>query len=50
MRPIEAAYDKWWASVQPQLVNEKAAATPKEMTFKVLYEQQFGKKPDEPKK
>ena len=37
-----AAYDRWWASVQPQLVNEKAIG-PGINPFKELYEKQFGK-------
>ena len=38
---LEAAYDAWWTSVQPQLVNESAVG-PMENPFKVLYQQQFG--------
>lgn len=38
---LDAAYDKWWDSVQPQLVNENAVG-PKVNPFKELYWQQFG--------
>ncbi|HYG75524.1 MAG TPA: arylsulfatase [Planctomycetota bacterium] len=38
---LESAYDKWWDSVQPQLVNEKAPG-PKINPFKEQYEKQFG--------
>lgn len=38
---MEAAYDAWWNSVQPKLVNESAVG-PMENPFKVLYQQQFG--------
>lgn len=42
VKELEAAYDRWWDSVQPQLVNENAVG-PKENPFKVLYERQLGK-------
>ena len=38
---LEKAYDQWWDSVQPQLVNENAIG-PKENPFKELYRKQFG--------
>ena len=38
---LEAAYDTWWTSVLPQMVNEDAALTG-ENTFKTLYHGQFG--------
>ena len=41
VRELEAAYDRWWESVQPLLVNEKAVG-PAENPFKVLYRRQFG--------
>ena len=43
---LDSIYDEWWDSVQPQLVNEKAAA-PNMNPFKELYWQQFGGGPDE---
>ena len=39
---LDRAYDAWWASVQPHLVNEDAVG-PGSNPFKDLYEQQFGK-------
>ena len=42
VQELDAAYDQWWASVQPQLVNEKAVG-PKENPFKELYWKQFGR-------
>jgi arylsulfatase len=39
---LDAAYDKWWDSVQPQLVNEDYVG-PKVNTFAQLYWKQFGK-------
>ncbi len=44
---LRAAYDQWWDSVQPQLVNE-AAVGPKVNPFKALYWKQFGGGPKEP--
>ena len=38
------AYEVWWESVQPQLVNEKAVG-PKVNPFKELYWRQFGQEP-----
>ncbi len=46
---LDAVYDAWWASVQPQLVNENAIS-PKTNPFKDLFEQQFGKVLPDPKK
>jgi arylsulfatase len=43
---LTAAYDKWWDSVQPQLVNEDAVG-PKVNPFKELYWKQFGGGPKE---
>ena len=42
LQRLDAAYDGWWDSVQPQLVNENAVP-PKSNPFKNLFEQQFGK-------
>lgn len=39
---LETAYDNWWQSVQPQLVNETAAG-PRLNPFRELYQKQFGK-------
>jgi len=41
VQELDAAYDQWWNSVQPQLVNETAVG-PKVNPFKALYWQQFG--------
>ena len=41
---LDAAYDRWWTSVQPQLVNEDAVP-PKENAFATLYREQFGARP-----
>ncbi len=46
VRELDAAYDKWWNSVQPQLVNENAVG-PRINPFKKLYWEQFGGGPDE---
>jgi arylsulfatase A-like enzyme len=43
VRKLTAEYDAWWASLPPYLVNEDAAARPKEMAFHELYYKQFGK-------
>ena len=40
---LSQAYDQWWDSIQPQLVNEDVP-TPAENAFKRLYEVQFGSK------
>ena len=37
---LDAAYDKWWASVVPVMVNEKAVG-PEINPFKELYWKQF---------
>lgn len=44
-KELEAVYDQWWDSVQPQLVNENAVG-PKVNPFKQLYWKQFGGGPD----
>lgn len=41
---LTAEFDRWWDSVQPQLVNEKAVG-PEVNPFKKLYWEQFGKPP-----
>jgi arylsulfatase len=41
VKELDAAYDKWWDSVQPQLVNENAVG-PRVNPFKALYWKQFG--------
>ncbi len=46
VRYLDAAYEKWWASVQPQLINENATG-PKINPFKEQYWKQFGGGPDE---
>ena len=43
VQQLEQQYDKWWASVQPQLVNENAVI-PAGNAFHELYRQQFGAK------
>ncbi len=40
VKQLDAEYDRWWESVQPQLVNEDAVA-PAENPFKTLFNQQF---------
>ena len=45
VKELDTAYDKWWNSVQPQLVNENAAG-PRVNPFKELYWKQFGGGPD----
>ncbi len=45
-KELEAAYDRWWNSVQTQLVNETAVG-PKVNPFKELYWKQFGGGPIE---
>jgi arylsulfatase A-like enzyme len=42
VKELDAAYDKWWDSVLPGMVNENAVA-PKVNPFRELYEKQFGK-------
>jgi arylsulfatase len=46
---LSAAYDKWWDSLKPYLVNEDAVG-PKVNPFKALYWKQFGGGPEEKKK
>ena len=41
VRDLEAAYDKWWDSVLPLMVNEDAAP-PEVAPYKELYRKQFG--------
>ncbi len=41
VKEMEAAYDRWWESVLPQMVNENAVG-PKVNAFKELYWKQFG--------
>jgi arylsulfatase len=45
-RELASAYDRWWASLPPLLVNEKATG-PKVNPFKQLYWKQFGGGPSE---
>ncbi len=40
VKQLDAEYDRWWESVQPQLVNEDAVV-PAENPFKTLFNQQF---------
>jgi arylsulfatase len=42
LQRLDAAYDAWWDSVQPQLINENAVP-PKSNPYKDLFEQQFGR-------
>jgi len=44
---LRASYDKWWADVQPLLVNEAVTDIPKMNPMKELYWKQFGGGPDE---
>jgi arylsulfatase len=44
---LRASYDKWWADVQPLLVNEAVTDIPKINPMKELYWKQFGGSPDE---
>ena len=44
---LRASYDKWWADVQPLLVNEAVNDIPKMNPMKELYWKQFGGAPDE---
>jgi arylsulfatase len=46
VKELDAAYDQWWDSVQPQLVNENAVG-PQVNPFKALYWKQFGGGPDQ---
>jgi arylsulfatase A-like enzyme len=47
VRELDSAYDRWWTSVQPQLVNEDAVG-PAVNPFKELYWKQFGGGPSRP--
>ncbi len=49
VRELDAAYDRWWDSVQSQLVNENAVP-PDENSFATRYREQFGALPAPPKK
>lgn len=42
VQQLSASFEKWWASVQPELVNENAPLAPIN-PFKELFEKQFGK-------
>lgn len=44
VRQLDTAYDNWWVSIQPQLVNENAVG-PRINPFRELYERQFGAGP-----
>ncbi len=44
VKELDAAYDKWWDSAKPGMVNEDAVG-PKINPFKELYLKQFGDKP-----
>jgi arylsulfatase len=44
VKELDAAYDQWWESIQPQLVNENAVG-PEVNPFKALYWEQFGGRP-----
>src|SRR5262249_35182121 len=50
VKELDEAYDRWWESVQPGLVNEDAAAKPKVSPFQELYKKQFGNKEKKPAK
>ncbi len=43
---LRAAYDQWWADVQPLLVNESVTNVPTINPLKELYYKQFGGGPD----
>jgi hypothetical protein len=43
---LAAEYDRWWQSVQPDLVNENIDG-PAENPFKAAYERQFDPPPNE---
>lgn len=43
VKQLATAYDQWWDSVQPLLVNEKTPLAA-ENPFKTLYQKQFGEK------
>jgi arylsulfatase len=46
-KELEAAYDKWWDSVQPQLVNENVP-NPTYRPYWEAYQKQFGSLPELP--
>jgi arylsulfatase len=46
VRELASAYDRWWDSVQPMLVNEQAVG-PRLNPFKQLFWRQFGGQPTE---
>jgi arylsulfatase len=46
VQQLAAAYDQWWADVQPMLVNEQVVG-PRLNPFAELYWQQFGGGPTE---
>jgi arylsulfatase len=46
VKELDAAYDRWWVSVQPMLINENVVG-PKINPFKELYWKQFGGGPSE---
>ena len=48
VRELSVAFDKWWDSIQTDLVNEDAIG-PEVNPFRVLYEKQFGAVPEKPK-
>ncbi len=43
VKELDKAYDQWWESVLPGMVNEDAALRPKVSPFQALYEKQFGR-------
>ena len=43
VKQLSEAYDQWWNSIQPQLVNENVPL-PAENAYKRLYQLQFGSK------
>jgi len=45
VKKLRDAYDKWWADVQPLLVNENETKIPRINPFKELYYKQFGGSP-----
>jgi hypothetical protein len=42
VKALSEHFERWWAEVQPSLVNEKAVG-PAENPFKVMYREQMGK-------
>jgi arylsulfatase len=44
---LRASYEKWWADVQPLLVNEAVTDIPKMNPMKEIYWKQFGGSPDD---